>query len=65
MSDHTSEAASTENTPQRRPWTTPLLVGHESMMVLTQQFFGMPSPPKMLLGLAQISCVVGGGVICT
>ena len=28
-------------------------------MVLTQQFFGVPSAPTMLLGLAQISCVVG------
>jgi hypothetical protein len=34
------------------------------MMVLTQQFFGVPSAPTMLLGLAQISCVIGGGVNC-
>jgi hypothetical protein len=58
MSDRTPEAASTEIPPRRRPWTTPQLVVHESMMVLTQQFFGVPSAPKMLLGLAQISCVV-------
>jgi hypothetical protein len=59
MSDRTPEAVSTEDKPRRRPWTTPQLVVHESMMVLTQQFFGAPSVPKMLLGLAQISCVVG------
>ena len=58
MSDRTPEAVSTEIPQRRRPWTTPLLVAHESMMVLTQQFFGVPSAPKMLLGLAQISCVV-------
>jgi len=58
MSDRTPEAVSTEIPPRRRPWTTPRLVVHESMMVLTQQFFGVPSAPKMLLGLAQISCVV-------
>ncbi len=64
MSDRTSEAVPTEIPPRRRPWTTPQLVVHESMMVLTQQFFGVPSAPKMLLGLAQISCVVGSGVGC-
>jgi hypothetical protein len=38
---------------------------HESMMVLTQNFFGVPSAPTMLLGLAQISCGVGpGGPVC-
>jgi hypothetical protein len=58
MSDRIPEAVSTEIPPRRRPWTTPQLVVHESMMVLTQQFFGVPSAPKMLLGLAQISCVV-------
>ncbi|MDQ2932655.1 MAG: hypothetical protein M3Y05_17780 [Gemmatimonadota bacterium] len=61
MSDSTQHPISTDKTPQRRPWTAPQLVVHESMMVLTQQFFGVPSAPKMLLGLAQISCVVGGG----
>ncbi len=61
MSDRIPDSASTEKKPQRRPWTAPQLVVHESMMVLTQQFFGVPSAPKMLLGLAQISCVVGGG----
>ncbi len=64
MSDRTLEAVSTDEKPRRRPWTTPQLVVHESMMVLTQQFFGVPSAPKMLLGLAQISCVVGSGGSC-
>jgi hypothetical protein len=59
MSNGNPEPASTEATPRRRPWTTPELVAHESMMVLTQNFFGVPSAPTMLLGLAQISCVVG------
>jgi hypothetical protein len=51
----------TEETPRRRPWTRPELVTHDSMMVLTQSFFGVPSAPTMLLGLAQISCGVGPG----
>jgi hypothetical protein len=61
MSNGNPEPASTEATPWRRPWTTPELVAHESMMVLTQNFFGVPSAPTMLLGLAQISCVTGNG----
>ncbi len=66
MSDRTPEAVSTEIPLRRRPWTTPQLVVHESMMVLTQQFFGVPSAPKMLLGLAQISCVGGNSPpVCT
>jgi hypothetical protein len=59
MSNGNTEPASTEGTVRLRPWTRPELVAHESMMVLTQSFFGMPSAPTMLLGLAQISCVVG------
>lgn len=59
MSDSAQNPTSTDKAPRRRPWTAPQLVVHESMMVLTQQFFGVPSGPKMLLGLAQISCVVG------
>jgi hypothetical protein len=48
----------------RRPWTTPQLVVHESMMVLTQHFFGAPSPVMMLQGVG-ISCTVGpGGPTC-
>jgi hypothetical protein len=57
MSDSIVEPISTERTPVRRPWTAPQLVVHESMMVLTQHFFGAPFAPTMLLGLAQISCV--------
>lgn len=64
MSQTVSTPESTEKAPQRRPWTTPELVTHDSMMVLTQQFFGVPSAPTMLLGLAQISCVVGGPPVC-
>ena len=59
MSDRTPDAVTTEIPARRRPWTPPQLLVHESMMVLTQQFFGVPSAPKMLLALAQISCVVG------
>ncbi|MDQ2766557.1 MAG: hypothetical protein M3Y30_05315 [Gemmatimonadota bacterium] len=59
MSDTVSTPESTDQPSRRRPWTRPELVTHDSMMVLTQQFFGMPSVPTMLLGLAQISCVVG------
>jgi hypothetical protein len=59
MSDTVSSPESTDKAPRRRPWTKPELVTHDSMMVLTQQFFGVPSTPTMLLGLAQISCVVG------
>jgi hypothetical protein len=59
MNKSNLESAPTEVAPKRRPWTAPKLVVHESMMVLTQNFFGVPSAPTMLLGLAQISCVVG------
>jgi hypothetical protein len=59
MSNRDNKPEVTEETPRRRPWTRPELVTHDSMMVLTQHFFGMPSAPTMLLGLAQISCVVG------
>ena len=59
MSDRSANPVSPDNTPQRRPWTAPQLVVHDSMMVLTQHFFGVPAAPTMLLGLAQISCVVG------
>lgn len=43
---------------RRRLWTTPQLVVHESMMVLTQSFFGAPAAAMMLQG-AGISCVIG------
>jgi hypothetical protein len=47
---------------RRRPWTAPQLVAHESMMVLTQHFFGAPAP-AMLLQVG-ISCVIGSGANC-
>jgi hypothetical protein len=59
MSNRDPKTEVTEETSRRRPWTRPELVTHDSMMVMTQHFFGMPSAPTMLLGLAQISCVVG------
>jgi hypothetical protein len=49
---------------RRRPWTTPQLVVHESMMVLTQSFFGAPAQ-AMILGGSGISCVIGSGANCT
>jgi hypothetical protein len=58
MTTRNAEIASNAPEQRRRPWTTPQIVMHESMMVLTQNFFGVPSAPTMLLGLAQISCVV-------
>jgi hypothetical protein len=60
MSNHPPEPASIQPSPRRRPWTTPQLVVHESMMVLTQSFFGAPMPAMLLQG-AGISCGVGGG----
>jgi hypothetical protein len=59
MSNRNPEPVPIESMPQRRLWTAPQLVIHDSMMVLTQHFFGVPAAPTMLLGLAQISCVVG------
>jgi hypothetical protein len=38
----------------------PQLVVHESMMVLTQHFFGAPASAMLLQGVG-ISCVVGSG----
>jgi hypothetical protein len=58
MSDTASASLSIENPLRRRPWTAPQLVVHESMMVLTQHFFGAPSVSMMLQGTG-ISC--GGG----
>jgi len=63
MSPRIPEPAPTEAQPPRRPWTTPQLVVHESMMVLTQHFFGAPAQAMMLQGVG-ISCVVGSGVTC-
>jgi hypothetical protein len=58
MSNSNPERAPIESQLRRRPWTTPQLVVHESMMVLTQHFFGAPAP-AMLLQVG-ISCVIGG-----
>lgn len=63
MSDHIPDSASTEKKPRRRPWTAPQLVVHESMMVLTQQFFGAPVA-SMVMAMQGISCTVGSGVNC-
>jgi hypothetical protein len=41
----------------------PQLVVHESMMVLTQHFFGAPAPAMLLQGVG-ISCVIGSGSSC-
>jgi hypothetical protein len=59
MRDSLPEPATTEAQLRRRPWTPPQLVVHESMMVLTQHFFGAPAPAMMLQ--VGISCVVGSG----
>jgi hypothetical protein len=55
--------ASIELQLRRRPWTTPQLIVHESMMVLTQSFFGAPAK-AMILGGPGISCVIGSGGNC-
>jgi hypothetical protein len=62
MSNNNPEPAPSELQLRRRPWTAPQLVVHESMMVLTQHFFGAPAP-AMLLQVG-ISCVVGSGANC-
>ena len=54
-------APSTERPAARRAWTTPELVTHESLTVLTQHFFG---PAGAILAL-QLNCsVVNGQLIC-
>jgi hypothetical protein len=63
MSDHHCEPASNEPKLRRRPWTTPQLVVHASMMVLTQSFFGAPAA-AMILGGPGISCVIGSTPNC-
>jgi hypothetical protein len=64
MRNNHSIPASIELHLRRRPWTTPQLIVHESMMVLTQSFFGAPAQAMMLQGTG-ISCAVGsGGVGC-
>jgi hypothetical protein len=63
MSDHHPDPASNEPHVRRRPWTTPQLVVHASMMVLTQSFFGAPAPAMILAGPG-ISCVIGSTPNC-
>jgi hypothetical protein len=48
MSDTISASPTTEAQPRRRPWTLPQLVVHDSMMVLTQHFFGAPAATMLL-----------------
>lgn len=60
MSNSVHAPASTKEQAPRRPWTAPRLVVHESMMVLTQSFFGAPVA-SMVMALQGISCVVGQG----
>jgi hypothetical protein len=63
MSNSHLPSTSIEPHLRRRPWTTPQLVVHESMMVLTQSFFGAPAAAMILNGPG-ISCVVGSGASC-
>ena len=61
--DASLSAPSTERTAPRRAWTSPELVTHESLTVLTQHFFG---PLGSLLAL-QITCSIpagGGPIVC-
>jgi hypothetical protein len=62
MSDSNS-ASTNETLLRRRLWTAPQLVAHDSMMVLTQHFFGVPASAMMLR--MQISCTIGpSGPVC-
>jgi hypothetical protein len=63
MSNRHPNLESIEPHLRRRPWTTPQLVVHESMMVLTQSFFGAPAN-AMILGGPGISCVIGPVPTC-
>ena len=63
MSDNHPTSASIEPPLRRRPWTTPQLVVHASMMVLTQSFFGAPAAAMMLQGVG-ISCTIGPNPAC-
>jgi hypothetical protein len=63
MSNSHLPSTSIEPHLRRRPWTTPQLVVHESMMVLTQSFFGAPAAAMILNGPG-ISCVIGTGGNC-
>ena len=63
MGNSHPNAKSMELPLRRRPWTTPQLVVHESMMVLTQSFFGAPAKAMILAGQG-ISCVIGPVPTC-
>jgi hypothetical protein len=59
--DPSLSSPSTERPAPRRAWTSPELVTHESLTVMTQHFFG---PAGALLAL-QVTCsVVNGNLIC-
>jgi hypothetical protein len=64
MSDKHRTLASIEPHLRRRQWTTPQLVVHASMMVLTQNFFGAPTAALMLQGVG-FSCVIGSDPKCS
>jgi hypothetical protein len=63
MSNNHRTPASIDSSLRRRPWTTPQLVVHASMMVLTQNFFGAPAAAMILDGPG-ISCVIGPTPTC-
>jgi len=64
MSDSNSASPNTHNTSRRRPWTTPQLAVHDSMMVLTQSFFGVTAATMLLQGTG-ISCTIPPQPGCT
>lgn len=64
MSDTISTATTEGTLLRRRLWTVPQLVAHDSMMVLTQHFFGAPAAALMIQQGNGITCVVGSGVNC-
>ena len=64
MSNSVHAPASTKEQAPRRPWTAPRFVVHESMMVLTQSFFGAPIASMAMLQGPGLSCVVGQGGAC-
>ena len=63
MSNSNPPSASIESHLRRRPWTAPQLVMHESMMVLTQSFFGAPAAAMIFQGPG-ISCTIGSTGHC-
>jgi hypothetical protein len=63
MSNRHPHCTSIEPHLRRRPWTTPQLIVHESMMVLTQSFFGAPAAAMILQGTG-ISCTIGPNPTC-